>query len=64
MEKLVNKQNLERYRDLLTWVSDEELRNQIMHLMAEEEAKDAPAIGKDETYVRTNGTIKSGVIWA
>ena len=41
MEKFVHRQNLERYRDLLARVTDEEQRNQINHLMAEEEAKDA-----------------------
>jgi hypothetical protein len=64
IEKLVDKQNPERNRDLLTRVIDEEQRNQIKHLTGKEEAQDAPALGRDETYVRTNGAIRSGVIWA
>jgi hypothetical protein len=64
MEKPVNNQNLDRYRHLLTRVTDEEQRNQIRHLMAKEAAKDAPATGGDETYVRTHDAIRAGVIWA
>jgi len=64
MEKPVNNQNLDRYRHLLTRVTDEEQRNQINQLMAKEAAKDMPAIGRDETYVRTNDAIRAGVIWA
>jgi hypothetical protein len=41
MEKFVHDQNLARYRELLTRVTDPEQRRQIEHLMAEEEAKDA-----------------------
>jgi hypothetical protein len=63
MQKLVDTQNPERNRDPLTRVTGEEQRNN-KHLMAEEEAKDALAIGRDETHARTNGAIRSGVIWA
>jgi hypothetical protein len=64
MEKPADKQDPERNRDLPTKVTDDEQRNQTRHLMAEEEAKEAPAIGRDEILVRTNGAIKAGVIWA
>jgi hypothetical protein len=64
MEKPVNNQNLDRYRHLLTRVTDEEQRNQIRGLMAKEAAKDVPATGRDDTYVRTNDAISPGVIWA
>jgi hypothetical protein len=42
MENFVHRKNLERYRDLLSRVTDEERRRQIKSLMAEEEAKDSP----------------------
>lgn len=64
MEKFVHTQNLERYRALLARVTDEEQRTQIKHLMAEEEAKAALALERDPIYVRTNGAIRSGIIWA
>jgi hypothetical protein len=64
MEKFVRRPKLQRYRDLLDRVTDEERRKRIKCLMAEEQAKDAPAIESDEIYVRTSGAIRSGVIWA
>jgi hypothetical protein len=42
MEQFVHRQNLERFRDLLSRVTDEEQRSQIKHLLAEEEAKEPP----------------------
>ena len=56
MEKCVREQNLKRYRDLLISVTDEEQRNQIEHLIAEEEA--------DEAAATTTDAIRLGVIWA
>jgi len=41
-EKFVHKQNIERYRKLLLETTDEVRRQQILKLLAEEEAKDAP----------------------
>ena len=64
MEKCVHTQKLQRYRDLLDRVTDEEQRKRISFLMAEEQAKDALAIERDEIHVRTSGAIRSGVIWA
>lgn len=63
MEKLVHTQTLERYRHLLTRVTDEGQRDHIKHLMAEEEAKASPAIERDAIYGTTDA-IRSGVIWA
>ncbi len=42
MERFVHRQNLERYRRLLTQVTDEAQREQILKLIAEEETKDKP----------------------
>ncbi len=42
MERFIHRQNLERYRKLLTQVTDERQRRQILKLIAEEEAKDEP----------------------
>lgn len=64
MEKFVHRQKLQRYRDLLDRVTDEERRKQIKLLMAEEQAKDASAIERDAIPVRTYGAIRSGVIGA
>jgi hypothetical protein len=58
------RQKLQQYRELLDTVTDEERREQIKFLMAEAEADDTTAIEKDALYVRTNGAIRSGVIWA
>ncbi len=41
MERFIHRQNLERYRKLLTQVTDER-QQQILKLIAEEEAKDEP----------------------
>lgn len=46
MERFVRQQNLERFRQLLGRVTDEQQIHQIKRLMAEEEAKDeTPKIG-------------------
>jgi hypothetical protein len=63
MEKVVQTHNLERYRHLLTRVTDEGQRDHIKHLMAKEEAKASLAIERDAIY-GTAGAIRSGVIWA
>jgi len=42
MEQFVHRQNLMRFRDLLDQVTDEEQRNKIKHLLAEEEAREVP----------------------
>lgn len=42
MEKFVRRQNLERYRKLLIETNDEEMREKIAMMLAEEEAKDLP----------------------
>lgn len=42
MEIFVNRQNTSRFRDLLLRVTDEDQRQQIHHLLAEEEAKAVP----------------------
>ena len=39
-EKFVHKQNIKRYRKLLHETTDEERRQQILKLLAEEEARD------------------------
>lgn len=48
MEWFIHQQNLERYRRLLAQSADESERQQILKLLAEEEAKDrhaeAPAV--------------------
>jgi hypothetical protein len=43
MEKFVHEQNLLRFRDLLRRVTDQTQRQQIIRLIAEEEAKGRPA---------------------
>lgn len=40
MDRFVCRENIERYRRLLTQATDEEQRRQLMKLLAEEEAKD------------------------
>ena len=42
MEEFVHRKNLERYRELLTRVTDEKQRRQIEHLLNEEVVKDPP----------------------
>jgi hypothetical protein len=42
MEKFVREQNLLRFRDLLLRVTDQGQRQQIVRLIAEEEAKACP----------------------
>ena len=42
MERFIHRQNLERYRELLTQVTNARQRQQILKLIAEEEAKDEP----------------------
>jgi hypothetical protein len=56
MDKFVREQNLRRYRNLLITMTDEEQRNQIEHLIAEEEAEEAATAATD--------AITPGVIWA
>ena len=48
MEKFIHNQNLERYRKLLSETTDEEKRQQIAKLLAEEEAKDGPRQPKEK----------------
>lgn len=43
MERYVHNENIRRYRALLETERDEEKRNVIRKLLAEEEAKDVPA---------------------
>jgi hypothetical protein len=42
MERFLHNQNVERYRKLLVEPMDEARRQQILKLLAEEEAKDTP----------------------
>ena len=42
MEKFVHDENLKRFRNLLDKVTNEEQRKQILHLLAEEEARVGP----------------------
>jgi hypothetical protein len=42
MERFIHHQNLENYRKLLTRTADQAQREQILKLLAEEEAKDNP----------------------
>lgn len=46
MERFIHRQNLERYRDLLARITDEAQRQQILKLIAEEEAKDSSSPSK------------------
>ncbi len=39
MERFVSRLNIDRYRELLGRVTDEEQRNQILYLLAQEVAK-------------------------
>ena len=48
MERFIHRQNLSRYRKLLTETKDETQRQVILKLLAEEQAKD-PTAGEDET---------------
>ena len=43
MERFIHNENIRRYRKLLEEERDEEKRNIIRKLLAEEEAKDVPA---------------------
>lgn len=47
MERFIHNENIRRYRKLLEEERDEEKRNIIRKLLAEEEAKDVPASPKD-----------------
>jgi len=40
MDRFVCRENIERYRRLLTQTTDDEQRRQLMKLLAEEEARD------------------------
>jgi hypothetical protein len=42
MERFIHHQNLENYRKLLTRITDDAQREQILKLLAEEQAKDDP----------------------
>ena len=46
MERFIRNENIRRYRKLLEVEQDEEKRNVIRRLLAEEEAKDVPASPK------------------
>jgi bacterioferritin (cytochrome b1) len=43
MERFVHRQNLERFRKQLAEAKDEKTREMLAKLLADEEAKDAPA---------------------
>ena len=43
MENFVHRKNLERFRQMLLTATDDEQRERIKRLLAEEEAKDRPA---------------------
>lgn len=43
MDRYVHNENIRRYRELLEQETDEEKRNKIRKLLAEEEARDIPA---------------------
>lgn len=47
MERFIYQENIRRYRKLLEEERDEEKRNILRKLLAEEEAKDVPAGPKD-----------------
>ena len=47
MERFIHNENIRRYRKLLEEEKDEEKRNVIRKLLAEEEAKDVPTSPKD-----------------
>jgi len=47
MERFIHNENIRRYRKLLEQEQDEEKRNIIRKLLAEEEAKDVPASPND-----------------
>lgn len=51
MERFIHNENIRHYRKLLEQERDEEKRNTIRKLLAEEEAKDAPSADhpKDDT---------------
>jgi hypothetical protein len=51
MERFIHNENIRLYRKLLEQEQDEERRNVIRKLLAEEEAKDVPArpIGRGDT---------------
>jgi len=42
MDRFIRRENIERYRRLLTETTDEAQRRQLLTLIAEEEAKDRP----------------------
>ncbi len=47
MERFVHRKNMERYRELLSQTTDETQRQQLMKLLAEEEAKDQTSCKQD-----------------
>jgi hypothetical protein len=48
MERFVHKENLKLYRKLLTETSDEQKRQTLLKLLADEEAKDAQPAEKKQ----------------
>jgi len=50
MRDSVHRKNLERFRQLLAHVTDDEQREQIKRLIAEEEAKDHPPFDPPEKH--------------
>jgi hypothetical protein len=49
MERYIHNENIRRYRKLLELEKDEEKRNVMRKLLAEEEAMDVPASPKDRS---------------
>jgi hypothetical protein len=47
MERFIHQENIRRFRKLLAEEQDEEKRNTIRKLLAEEDAKDVPASPKE-----------------
>lgn len=62
MEKLFHRQEISRAP--LTCETDEGLRDQVAHLIAEGETKAILPVEKEALNLRTNGEIRLGVIWA
>jgi hypothetical protein len=49
MEKFVHKENLKLYRKLLAEATDEQKRQTLLKLLADEEAKDMQSVGKKQS---------------
>jgi rubrerythrin len=49
MEKFVHKENIKLYRKLLAETSDEQKRQTLLKLLADEEAKDAARPGEKQS---------------